>query len=113
MPKKKQPQPIVSVKDLARATDTDIANIFGVVRRSVRAWNCPKAKDGTYDVAKVVNWKIARLVEVELGKQYAKLVEKKVVEKKWRGLLAWLHEGLCPACRKQVAAMAKKYRKGG
>jgi len=55
--RKKPPSKEVDVKKLvAKINQREVADFFGLSANAVAKWNCPRNKDGTYNLLKLVAW---------------------------------------------------------
>ena len=55
MPKK----PPFPIPDVSRTPQNTVAAILGVSRQTVAAWDCPRNGDSTYDLKRVIQWRLA------------------------------------------------------
>jgi phage terminase Nu1 subunit (DNA packaging protein) len=57
---------------MAGVDQSELSRLMGVTREAVRLWTvegCPRRDDGSYIVAEVVTWRIARAVQTERNKR--------------------------------------------
>lgn len=93
---------------MARVSQTHLAAVMGCTRQAVAKWACPKNRDGSYDLAKVIVWYVGKQIdqalreapeekslidrmrsakvrkaEIEVAKLEERLIEAEPVEQRW------------------------------
>jgi hypothetical protein len=58
--KKTGPSPQTAI-NFSGALREDVARLFGITGEAVSQWDCPRDKNGRYDLDKVVQWKLTKM----------------------------------------------------
>ena len=57
---------VFAIPDAYRMKATSLATVLGVSRQTIGKWDCPRNTDRTYDLSKVLQWRIVQLTSQSL-----------------------------------------------